>query len=456
MRKIGILARVSTEEAAQKEEGSIKNQVLGCRSHIDTENDRNNCQWGKVVDEYIDDGYSGKDLNRPGIRRLIGDIKKRRIDCVVMTEISRMSRNKRDWLDLLQFFQDHGVQFITLRQRFDLTSAMGRMTLGLMIEFSQLEREQTVERVKASITERKKRGLYNGGPIPFGLEATEKKGVLRVSPSKQVLANSMLDALLNEGGTLKATCRIINDKGWFRDCGEPWNFQALAHWIRNPHVAGQVEINSRNKDKDQSKLPENDRYKIVQAAWEPVVDLDKLMRARSLLDENFRSLKVGQWKHHEYILTDLIHCSHDNKMIGKSGHGRSGQKYLYYKHSCRTKCGCKITKVPAVDVEKHVLRELKRLMKSPSLITDLCKAANEKFMRSLPNYGELIRAEKSRVSGLCRQLDKITDEILSSNSADEKVMWRERAYRLHQEKAAIEKQIEHFEDQRRSKPQMLY
>ncbi|MEZ4871329.1 MAG: recombinase family protein [Bdellovibrionales bacterium] len=94
MKKVGILARVSTDEQAGREEGSIKNQRLGCRSYVEAENNRGNGLWGKIVDEYIDDGYSGKDLMRPGIRRLILDIKKGKIDCVLITEISRLSRNK--------------------------------------------------------------------------------------------------------------------------------------------------------------------------------------------------------------------------------------------------------------------------------------------------------------------------------------------------------------------------
>jgi DNA invertase Pin-like site-specific DNA recombinase len=136
-----------------------------------------------------------------------------------MTEISRLSQNKKDWLDLLQFFQDHGVEFITLRQKFDLSNAMGRMVLSLMIEFSQLEREMVVERVTAGARERRRRGLYTGGPIPFGLERTDRKGYLVRCASKAVIANSIIDTLLNEGGCLKQTCRIINQNRFLKTFG---------------------------------------------------------------------------------------------------------------------------------------------------------------------------------------------------------------------------------------------
>lgn len=253
MRKIGVICRVSTDEQALREEGSIKNQLIACRRYVEEQNDLHGGRWGVIVDEYVDDGFSGKSLNRPAIKRAAEDLDKGRIDTWLFTATDRVLRNKHGWYRLLEYYKDRNVQFISIRQKIDLSSAIGRAMFGLVLEFGQFEREQTVERVIHSIRERKRRGLYNGGPVPFGLEATEKKGHLRVNSAKQAIANSIVDVFLNEGGCLKQTCKIINARGLFRDCG-PWNFQALAHWIRNPHVGGQVEINAKNKNKDQSQL----------------------------------------------------------------------------------------------------------------------------------------------------------------------------------------------------------
>ena len=449
-----MLARVSTDEQAKNEEGSIKNQLAACRRHVEKLNAENG-RWGNVVGEYVDEGYSGKDLNRPALRRLLSDIKHGLIDTVVMTEISRLSRNKKDWLDLLQFFQDHGVEFITLRQKFDLTTAMGRTVLSLMIEFSQLEREQTAERVAAGAKERRRRGLYIGGPIPFGLEKSERKGYLMRNESKCIIANSIIETLLNEGGGLKQTCRIINSKGWIRDCGKTWNFQALAHWIQNPHVAGHVELNPKNKGRDQTKLPDNDRYQILDAVWKPVIDRKKLSEARRLLSENFTRLKVATWKQHEYLLTNLLECHQGKKLTGGSGKGRSGQKYSYYKHPSSVKCDCGVGRVPAEKIEQHILRELKRFFKSPKLIEQLCEEANRKAVSSQPNYDELIRTEKRRCDSITAQLDKITDEILNSQSSEEKQIWRDKAFRLQNDRTNIEKQLSHFQALKKQKPEQI-
>lgn len=455
VRTIAKLCRVSTEEQARNPDGSIRNQGTSIDRYVEKQNDDHNGPWGKIVGEYIDEGYSGKDLNRPALRRLLIDIKKGLIDTVIMTEISRLSRNKKDWLDLLQFFQDHGVEFITLRQKFDLSNAMGRMVLSLMIEFSQLEREMVVERVTAGARERRRRGLYTGGPIPFGLERTDRKGYLVRSASKAVIANSIIDTLLNEGGCLKETCRIINQNGWLKSADKSWNFQALAHWIRNPHVAGQVELNPKNKSKDQSALTDNDQYELLDSVWEPIVDREKLAAARKLLDENYRKLKVSTWTDHEYLLTGMLVCEHGNKFTGSSGKGRSGQKYSSYKHPIAIKCECGIGRVPAAKIEQHVLRELKKLLKAPKFVEELCEEANKKAIATQPNYDEMIRSEKQRIEGITNQLDKITDEVLNSPTTEEKQMWRDKAFRLQADRTNVEKQIAHLDGLRRNKPEQV-
>ncbi|MEZ4871327.1 MAG: hypothetical protein R2827_03585 [Bdellovibrionales bacterium] len=74
-----------------------------------------------------------------------------------------------------------------------------------------------------------------------------------------------------------------------------------------------------------------------------------------------------------------------------------------------------------MQVEQHVLRELKRMIKSPKMLEELCVVANEKFKAEQPNFDELIRAENNKILGITRQLDKITDEILMSGSTKKKL-----------------------------------
>ncbi len=105
--------RVSTDEQAKVEEGSIKNQEESLRRYVDGENLKHSGKWGFIVDVYTDDGYSAKSLNRPAVRKLLFDISKGCIDTVMITEISRLSRLVKDWIDLRAFLQEHQASFIS-------------------------------------------------------------------------------------------------------------------------------------------------------------------------------------------------------------------------------------------------------------------------------------------------------------------------------------------------------
>lgn len=217
VRKIAIYCRISVEDKSGGEDGSIRNQACGGSRYVEGENHKSDGSWGKIVDTYIDDGYSGKNLQRPSLKRLLIDIRSGKIDTVLISEISRLSRSVKDWIDLRNFFDQHNASFITIRQHFDTSSAMGRAMLGFAIEFSQLEREQTAERVTSSCRERKYRGLWTGGPIPFGLERTERKGHLRVDLANKLVAEEIFDIFLRQGGALRNTVRLLNEKGIYRN-----------------------------------------------------------------------------------------------------------------------------------------------------------------------------------------------------------------------------------------------
>ena len=131
---------------------------------------------------------------------------------------------------------------------------MGRAMLGFAIEFSQLERELTAERVRASYQARAERGLWTGGVIPFGLDATDKKGHLIVNTAKQVIINEIFDILINKAGYLTKAVEMINFQGFYRDKEKPWDKKSLANLIRNKAMVGLIEINLKNKEKNSYQI----------------------------------------------------------------------------------------------------------------------------------------------------------------------------------------------------------
>ncbi len=446
MRKVGIYVRVSTDEQAAVEEGSIKNQTEILQKYIKAENLKADDKWGVFVDVYKDDGFSAKDLRRPEMKRLLKDIYAKKIDTVIFTEISRFSRSVKDWQDLRIFFDEHEACFIASRQNFDTSNAMGRAMLNFAIEFSQLERELTAERVKASYFARAGRGLWTGGSVPFGLEPTEKNGYLIVNAAKQVIANEILDILLAQEGSLERTAARLTELGYTRQGGKTWDQKSLGRWIRNVALIGQISINTGNKEKDQSKLPEAEKYKTVEATWEAVVDREKWLKANNLLDDNYRHLKVEQWKYHEYILTGLLTCPEGNGLVGASGWGKSGTKYTHYRHSHKQACDCHVKTLSAPALEAKVLQDLKDLIKVPELAKALARKANDEFKEQQPTYSQAVFAAKTRLDAIIRKIDKISDQVLNSESPAEVGIWKEKLLRSQTERQLIEKEFQELSE----------
>jgi site-specific DNA recombinase len=133
---VGIYARVSTDEQAEVREGGTKNQIESLKKYVQGENVKSDGKWGSLIDLYVDDGFSAKTLQRPNLVRLLRDIAKGKVDTVLITEISRLSRSVKDWIHLREFFADNGTNFISTRQSFDTSSATGRAMLDFAITFA--------------------------------------------------------------------------------------------------------------------------------------------------------------------------------------------------------------------------------------------------------------------------------------------------------------------------------
>lgn len=129
---------------------------------------------------YIDGGFSGSNLNRPALEDMIADIKADKIDSVLVYKLDRLSRSQKDTLYLIEdVFNPKGVDFISLNESMDTSTPLGRLMLGILSAFAQLERENIKERTRMGMKERVKAGLWpGGGRVPFGYDYDPKKGIL--------------------------------------------------------------------------------------------------------------------------------------------------------------------------------------------------------------------------------------------------------------------------------------
>lgn len=123
------------------------------------------CNYQEIdnYDLYIDGGYSGSNLNRPEMKRLIKEIQEGKVESVVVVKLDRLSRSQKDTIYLLEdVFEANDVGFISLNENFDTTTPYGKAMVGILSVFAQYERENIRERTQMGITERIKTGKWRG------------------------------------------------------------------------------------------------------------------------------------------------------------------------------------------------------------------------------------------------------------------------------------------------------
>ena len=131
--------------------------------------------WRAIPDHYDDGGLSGASLDRPALQTLLGDIRARKIDIVVVYKVDRLTRALGDFAKLVDVFDEHSVSFVSVTQSLNTTSSMG---LNMLLSFAQFEREVIGERVRDKIAASKKKGIWVGGSVPLGYPSVDKKVVI--------------------------------------------------------------------------------------------------------------------------------------------------------------------------------------------------------------------------------------------------------------------------------------
>src|SRR5215204_5930933 len=169
--RCAIYTRVSTEHGLEQEFNSLDNQREASEAYIKSQAHEG---WRCLPARYDDGGFSGGSMERPALQRLLGEIRSRRIDVIVVYKVDRLTRSLTDFAKLVELFDEHGVSFVSVTQAFNTTTSMGRLTLNVLLSFAQFEREVTGERIRDKIAASKKKGIWMGGVVPIGYRVASR------------------------------------------------------------------------------------------------------------------------------------------------------------------------------------------------------------------------------------------------------------------------------------------
>src|ERR1700733_5698669 len=176
--RCAIYSRKSTEEGLAQEFNTLEAQRESAEAYIQSQV---HAGWTTLSERYDDGGYTGANLDRPALRRLLVDIEAGRVDAVVIYKIDRLSRSLLDFARLMEVFERRKVSLVSVTQPLNTTSSLGRLTLNILLSFAEFERTMIADRTRDKMGAARRKGKWLGGMPVLGYDVAEAGGRLVVN-----------------------------------------------------------------------------------------------------------------------------------------------------------------------------------------------------------------------------------------------------------------------------------
>lgn len=357
--RCAIYTRKSTTENLESDFTSLDAQRESAENYIRSQQHQG---WILIKEDYNDGGFTGATTERPALQKLLQDIREKKIDCVVVYKVDRLSRSLSDFVKLLQFFEELQVTFVSVTQHFNTNTSMGRLTLNILLSFAQFEREMISERTKDKMAAARKKGKWVGGLPGLGYDIDKASKKLIINPEEANLAGQIFKLYL-EGNSLLKIAQLLNAEGYRtkrypgrkRNAGgvlfKSTNIQIL---LKNPTYMGKIRYEK----------------KLYPGLHEPIVSEETFYKVQALLKQNWKERGVSKNRKFPGLLTGLLRCAPCNSGIAHTYAMKKNYKYRYYiclhaVNQGREKCPTK--SMTAAAIEEKCLKHLIELTKDKRL-----------------------------------------------------------------------------------------
>jgi len=181
--RCAIYTRKSSDEGLEQDFNSLDAQRESCAAYVASQKHEG---WVELPDRYDDGGFSGGNMERPGLRQLLSDIRAKRVDVIVVYKVDRLTRSLADFAKIVEVLDAQGISFVAVTQQFNTTTSMGRLTLNVLLSFAQFEREIAGERIRDKIKASRQKGMWMGGGVPLGYDARNRTLVINPAEADKV------------------------------------------------------------------------------------------------------------------------------------------------------------------------------------------------------------------------------------------------------------------------------
>jgi site-specific DNA recombinase len=368
--RCAVYTRKSTEEGLEQEFNSLDAQRESGEAFVASQRAEG---WTCLPDRYDDGGFTGGNMDRPALRRLLADIEAGKIDCVVVYKVDRLSRSLLDFARMMQVFDNQRVSFVSVTQQFNTATSMGRLILNVLLSFAQFEREIISERTRDKMAATRRKGKWSGGlpVLGFDIDPQGYRLILNEDEAVQVRA---IFALYLEHQALLPVVQELQRRGWTnkrwttragRQCGgQPFTKISLQRLLTNVVYAGKVRYKEEVHDGEQPAL----------------IDAATFQRVQAILLRNGRTGGAPVRNQFGAILKGLLRCVPCGCAMTPAHTTKGAKRYRYYTCVNAQKSGwhvCPSKSIPAAEIEALVIEQIRYIGRDPALLHETLTQAQK-------------------------------------------------------------------------------
>ena len=405
--RCAIYTRKSTEDGLEQEFNSLDAQRDAGEAYIASQKSEG---WVCLPDRYDDGGFTGGNMERPALKRLLADIEDGKVDCIVVYKVDRLSRSLIDFSKIMDVLERKSVSFVSVTQQFNTSTSMGRLMLNVLLSFAQFEREMISERTRDKIAATRRKGKWSGGMPMLGYDVVNagNGGHLHVNDDEAARVREIFELYLNRLSLIEVV-KELDARGWttkrwttrkgHERGGKPFNKNSLFKLLTNRIYLGKITY------KDE----------VYDGEHPAIVDEGIFERAQRLLKRNGRSGAPYVRNRFGAVLKGLVRCvscecgmvpTHATKTTSSGGNKR----YRYYvcqNAQSRGWHNCPSPSVPAPELERFVVEQVKAIGKDTNLLAETLEESRrqrEEAIGKLEDEKRTLQRELHRHNAELREL----------------------------------------------------
>jgi len=359
--RCAIYTRKSTEEGLDQSFNTLDAQREAGEAYITSQKSEG---WVCLPEHYDDGGFTGANMDRPALKRLLADIDAGQIDVVVVYKVDRLTRSLLDFTRMVEVFDRRNTSFISVTQQLNTTTSMGRLTLNMLLSFAQFEREIISERTRDKMSAARRKGKYVGGAPVLGYDL-DTSG-LRVNACEAAQVRTIFDVYLETGSLLPTVRELekqnIRTKRWTTKSGKvrggkPFDKPNLHNLLTNVIYLGQVRY----------------REEIYEGEHAGIIERETFENVQRRLQQNSRDADSPTRNRSHALLGGLLRCLPCDCAMIPAHTSKGIKRYRYYTCGQAQKRGwetCPSKSVPAGEIEKYVIEQIRSIGRDPTLVAE--------------------------------------------------------------------------------------